>query len=760
MSTIAYHSRTAVLLLTALFVVAGTFGAFASTARAADPPPSTSPPSKEVTKSPTPPGAELPSPGLFGEIMTWIAGLFAWLLGAAIVILDYTVYYTVVTMDKIVHGLAAIGVSWRILRDIGNIFLIFGFVAVGVTTILSVDWYGGGTKMLPMLLVAAVFLNFSLFISQAVIDVGNLFATEFFVQINGGKFPDSAMSRDFNTAAKTEGISNAIMGAVGLQSIYSEVRTNSAASKDLGKATSAQLFNDNPFYIGFMAILLFLVAAFVMFSLAFILIARFVALIFLMVVAPIGFAGLAVPKLAGIAKMWWGQLFEQTITAPVLLLLLYVALAVITDARFLVGFGGTSPSYTGGIADPTPVTVANFGSILFSFLVAMGLLLAVVIIAKRMSAFGGTMATRMGGRLSFGAVSWGGRLAIGGAGVALASKRMQGWATPKKDETGIRRYMRYALRPAVFTGKGLRAVKYDPRSKYGLGAGLGALGIDAGAEAKMTPQQLDEARRRYQPGMLGLKEGQFWKESRAEYQAAGTERDFRVAERELGYLKADLDAGRITRAQYDTAAEGHEKVIAGGLSKMSTKQLEELGGIKQGVEALVKNLSPDQLEAVMKSDQITGDEKEKIRLARESGLKTLYANTAEYQNPATHPTAPGATRVSQNPIIVAAAAAAGTPTPNMSRGEQAVRALSRERASKLQDSVLRQSDVYQNLSLQQITAIQNAGTLNPTDAAAIGGWLNAPPPGALATDVRQQFVTYIAGLNAAQRIVARAFWGV
>lgn len=753
MSLAASHTRTAALLLTTLFVLGGAFGAFAPAVYAADPPPASGSAKADLTKNPQPPADKSGiDTSTYGWVMTMIMGLFAWLVGVAAITLDNAVYYSVLTMGDFVKDLSAIGVSWRILRDIGNIFLIFGFIAVGVTTILSVDWYGGGTKMLPMLLVAAVLLNFSLFISMAVIDVGNLFATQFYTQINNGE-PPGKKSASLQ-GISNEGISNAIMNKLGLQKIYGEALDKNKSTKTGG--TSKSLFDaDTPWYVGFMGILLFLITAFVLFSLAFILIARFVALIFLMVVAPIGFAGLAVPKLAGVAKMWWGQLFEQTITAPVLLLLLYVALAVIIDPGFF-SCSGKDCEWT-GIGKGN---VEGFAVLLFSFLIAMGLLLAVVIIAKRMSAFGGSMATRMGGRLSFGAVSWGGRLAIGGAGVALSSKRMQGWATPKEGEKGVRRYMRYALRPAVFTGKGLRAVKYDPRSKYGLGSALGALGIDAGTEAKMTPQQLDEVRRKYQPGVAGLKlkEGQFRKESRAEYTVAGRERDFRVAERELGYLKADLDAGRITQNKYDTDAEEHDKVIATGLSKMSTKQLEELTGIKQGVEALVKNLSPQQFEAVMKSDQITETEKAEIRTARNNGLKTKYADTAEYHTPPTHPT-PGVTQLSKNPTLLAAharalaaAAAAGTPpppAPTMTRGEQAVRALSNEQATQLSDKTLLEPNVYENLSIPQLNAIMRTGKVDDaTTRTTIGAYLRGDP----------DFTHYFRSRTPSQQADLIAFW--
>ncbi len=387
----------------------------------------------------------------YGGIMTNIMGLFAWLLGVAALTLDNVMYYTVVQMGTYVHQLTAIGTAWRVLRDIGNIILIFGFLAIGVCTILDVDWYGGGTKMLPLLLVAAVFLNFSLFISEAVIDGGNLFATEFYTQINNGQ--QAAPQRYGTVSIHNEGISNAIMSQLGLASIYGDALVNT------------QVFNPkSPWYIGFMGIILFLIAAFVMFSLAFILIARFIILIILIVIAPIGFAGLAVPQLKGTASQWWNRLFQQTITAPVLLLLLYVALAVITDAHFLTGFGvagtnaGASDAGTGIWTGFLSGNLTGFGSMMLAYFVAMGLLLLVTIVAKQISAFGADWATGLGGKLTFGATAFVGRRTVGRA------------------SSGLSRTIRSSRLGRTEFGRGLAGVvDYGAKGTYDL-RGAGALG--------------------------------------------------------------------------------------------------------------------------------------------------------------------------------------------------------------------------------------------------------------------------------------------
>jgi hypothetical protein len=523
--------------------------------------------------------------------MIKIMSLFAWLVGVAAILLDNVVYYTVVKMGDYVSKLSAIGVTWRILRDIANIMFIFGFLGAGIATILNVDQYGWKTKMLPMLLVGAVFLNFSLFITEAMIDGTNLFATQFYTQINGGQ-PAGVKSFDpgFSIRVSNEGISNKIMSQLGLQTIYGE-----ALNPDKAKF----LFTGaNQWFVGFMGIILFIVTAFVLFSLAFILIARFVALIFFIILCPVAFMGLALPTMQYRAKQWWTNFLEQIITAPVLLLLLYVALAVITDVQFLTGFGvsgGASAAngfWTGFVEN---ANLSGFAGMLLSFLIAMGLLLVVVIKAKSMSAFGAGQAIKLGGLASFGAVSLAGRATGGSLGNLLASKRMQSWAR-RGGAGGL------ALKGVVLAGKGLRSSTYDFRNAPGVTAGLGAMTIDAGKGATLTAKQIHDA----QYGVKPVKE--WLQHSAEEREQAGREIDFKNAQ-------ADLAAGRITQDQFDTIATPI-------ISKMTTKQLEELSGIRKGTEALVRNLSPEQFESLMKSDKFNEVEKEKMRTGRYSSLHT------------------------------------------------------------------------------------------------------------------------------------------
>ncbi len=412
----------------------------------------------------------------FGSVMSVLMSLFAWLLGIAMVTLDYSVYYTVVTMGDYIKKLDAIGITWRILRDISNILLIFGFLGVGISTILNSEWYGGGKKFLPKLLAAAVLLNFSLFITGAIIDTGNLFATQFYTQINGGipagaSVPVSAAAvpTAVASAVNNEVISTKIMSQLGLQTLYN-------AAKAPGKEEIFQ--GDNIIFVGMMGILLFIVTAFVMFSLAFILITRFVALVFLIILSPIGFAGLAIPQLASTAKQWWDALIKQTITAPILLLLLYIALAVITDPSFL-RFGTAGPDYLGFIQKTDGgFDLPQLASALLSFLVAMGLLLSVTYFSKKLGAFGGNFAMGAASKLSGATlvargVGLGGRYTAG----AIGSHFAKGLRNSAAGRTFVGRGIAGSLEKRV------AGANFDV-GNTGLSKALGGYGLDLGKGQK------------------------------------------------------------------------------------------------------------------------------------------------------------------------------------------------------------------------------------------------------------------------------------
>ncbi|HUQ30127.1 MAG TPA: hypothetical protein VM103_01265, partial [Candidatus Paceibacterota bacterium] len=111
------------VLVTTLFAGIGGVGVPMAHAENTTPPSPTAAQVHDTGQAVTPPT----STGLgekFNPVIQWVLGLFAWLLTVASLTLDRAVYFTVVTMGTYVNGLSAVGVAWRILRDICNIALI------------------------------------------------------------------------------------------------------------------------------------------------------------------------------------------------------------------------------------------------------------------------------------------------------------------------------------------------------------------------------------------------------------------------------------------------------------------------------------------------------------------------------------------------------------------------------------------------------------------------------------------------------------
>ncbi|MBU6321463.1 MAG: hypothetical protein KGI78_02885 [Patescibacteria group bacterium] len=507
--------------------------------------------------------------GFFAYIFAAIASIFAWLFGVAALILDTAVYYTIVKMGTFFNesqgGVRAISVAWGILRNIGNIALIFGFVLAGIAIILDMPIFGYNSKMLPMLLVAAVFINFSLFVSEVVIDAGNLVATEIYTQINNGQLPNpqcfsggtnancsgqsSGGALGLNRAAMNEGISNRIMSVLGLQALYWNANTN-AQTGNIQQNTGIS----KSMLVSFLAILLFLVGAFVFFSLAFIVVARFVALLFIVILAPVGFAGMIVPGLKKIAGKWWNQLIEQTITAPILILLLYIALAIITDANFFAvggfakggGLGVTACTWEGltgismnGSACSSTATALQSGiGVLLIFIVAMGLLLYVVIASKQLGAWGGTWATRMGGRASFGFTAALARNTVGAGSAGLAQRL---------------RKTRFARIPVLGTRtvrslEGLSKSSFDVRGVKAANKRLEAGDAQKGGYVAARKEAV-EARTKYAGGLKGK-----------DFKDLSAEDKFTLANLEKGLedKKKALKSAR-TAADYKTKADEVEQ---------------------------------------------------------------------------------------------------------------------------------------------------------------------------------------------------------
>lgn len=396
--------------------------------------------------------------GFLGKLLWWAAvpatGLVVQLVGSMI---DLVIS---ISSDTTFYNSDAIKNSWAILRDVANMTFIFILIFNGLQVILNRGNLATIKKVLGGVILAAVFINFSLFFTKAVIDVSNITAAWFIQGIYG--------------VAGTTSVSDAIHGTFQMSKL---------AESPTNQITSAN-FSSQAFATGLIMVVLNCVVIYVFFQLLFVLLARFVTFIVLLITAPIGFVGLLLPQLKGYAEKWWKELNSQAMLAPMLFLMLYIILYLVDQTNelfFTKGGGAVTDSFTGS-------SFSSGNYVMFAIIIA--LLFKVLDVAKEYS---GELGGQISNVLKSGVMFATGTMAMGTIGKA---------AHLAQNSAG---FQKFAANNGVL-GKTLMAgVKNTADSGFGITSNLKNLGVgkipgmknafkgaDKGYSGKAAQEEKDE----------------------------------------------------------------------------------------------------------------------------------------------------------------------------------------------------------------------------------------------------------------------------
>ncbi len=319
-----------------------------------------------------------------GNALKFVAWLF---FEAAGKFLQVMAYILDMSIDKTIDSgmyknLNAINVGWTAIRDITNMFFIFVLLYISILTILGIS-SSNAKRWVAHLIIAALLINFSLFMTQVVVDAGNMLTVGFWSNIKTTN----------GSGTNTGGFAPVVMEALKLQTIF-----NGGEGDNVTKAK---------IYFGG-AIVMF-IAGYVLLAGAIMMIVRTVTLIILMIASPFAFLGFALPKGGGFAHKWLDSLLGSTFVAPVFVMMLYINMIIIRslDIQALGGAGGSQ------FAAVMAGDVNNF-AIVYNFLVVIILLLASLYVAKSVSSDIGGKA----GGYAKTALGYGGGLGIAGVGIA------------------------------------------------------------------------------------------------------------------------------------------------------------------------------------------------------------------------------------------------------------------------------------------------------------------------------------------------------
>ncbi len=341
-------------------------------------------------------------------------------------LLNFVVGYTVANLATHL-GASDLGpivnTTWSTFRDLSNIFFIFILLYISIALILRLESFNT-KKILSMVIVIALLINFSLFFTEVIIDGTNILTLTF---LNAIETPaQGSVGATLVGFDPSGGIATAFLSNLGLSSFLGGKTTTGTSVNQ----STIQFNNTNYVQAFIQSILmsgLLLFVGVVLLIACVLFIVRYVVLVFLIIVSPVAFASMILPKTNSmIAEKWWKTLFDQSIFPVVFFALMWVTLQIIGSNNFNNGSGcsgqngavGFLSTISGGALDWACAT-----GFIFHLVIAMGFLITSLVISKSMASSGGAAVsgavnagTKLAGRTVFGGTAMIGRNTVGNMG--------------------------------------------------------------------------------------------------------------------------------------------------------------------------------------------------------------------------------------------------------------------------------------------------------------------------------------------------------
>lgn len=523
------------------------------------------------------PGTETQNNAI-ARILWWVVasvfGGLTWLTG---MLLDFAITELVLKFGTLFQS-SGLGVAvnqlWSVVRDIFNLTFIFGLVYIGFRLVIDSE-SSAARKAIVNLIIAALLVNFSLFITKTVIDFSNIAAVQVAGLIyNSGGAPNNSISLAFGNQ-------------MGLSSLWGQ----SAAEMQQQRANN----NNNTAPSGgllyiFGAMILFIIAAF-SFAVGFVmLVSRFITLNFMMILSPIMFLGLVFSSLSGYSKDYWNKFLKNCFFAPAFLLMLYFSLYILGTFTGMVRNGGSAAA---AFANGSNV------SAIAGFLLGGGFLVGSVLVAQKMSMAGSSTMIKFGNSMV-------GKARGMATGAALAAPRFGGRiVTGNAAKYGEKLNNRLQTTPTGRLFK--KGVSIVSMGSFTERERLAA--IEAGKKAKFG-------------GSRSWQDDQDFKDKTQARTKVLTD----AADLEKQIVKLDT-AGAAATAQdkIDT-----ERAIADAGSEQISKLLTSKKLNAQQKSILIGGLSNSQYDTVMKAkeEEISQADKDTITTARQKSIETSLGNKA------------------------------------------------------------------------------------------------------------------------------------
>ncbi len=316
--------------------------------------------------------------------------------------------------------------GWGIVRDISNIFFIFVLLWIAIGLMLGLHSVHP-KKDIATVIIIALIINFSLFITRVVVDSGNILSYLFYNSITiqkAGCTP--ADKNDTHCDIKSEvtgdkSLSTKIAASVNITKLIGDANLHPGVAIPCSNTDpdcppegefviTGGAYAGHFLFITLIASVFNLVLAWTLFLMAFLFIGRVVTIWIAMIFAPFAFVSYTVPgmgKLPTIGnKSWWADLIGAVFFAPVFLFFLYLILQFLST--------GISSTLATMITSPASL-FGKMMAMLIPFMIIIGLIFKAKAFAVKMAGETAAMFMKVGtaaGGLALGAATGGASLAM------------------------------------------------------------------------------------------------------------------------------------------------------------------------------------------------------------------------------------------------------------------------------------------------------------------------------------------------------------
>jgi hypothetical protein len=576
-------------------------------------------------------------------ILTTITGTILWICA---MLFDFSVNTFVIGFGNLFLG-SGIGVAvdriWYILRDFVNMFFIFGLVYIGFKMILDAD-NSNTRRWLVNLIIAAILINFSLFITKTVVDFSNNIAT----QIAASGFPGEWAENEWGRYYKVN-LGDYSLGLMGVKDILNCQINANGCGGGWGYIFGTAIF--------------FLITAFVLAAGAFLLMIRFIALTMFILVSPLMFVSWILPPISDTMSKYWHAFMSRAFFAPIYFLFIYFSFEVLVGLQETLdissGGGKWAKTFSTAAADGKALDAAQ--STLPYFFIMCGFMIGSLMIAQKLGADGANSAMSLGHSLKNKAISYTKKGAgAGTAGLAARAGRNivgRGAHVLTQNEKFKSLAARSALGSAAYKAAqyGSKA-SFDARQIGGVGKTLGVgEGAKGGFKGRVDAAVKRDKERAKNMGTVDIKsgEGKARVEELEKQKKEAAQREKALAE---GGKEGYNEAIRTGGAAYNDETKNRQTALAADEADFASKeaaglltdkdrsayqarinaQREDIAKRQEAAEALKRTTEVKNRYIAAKNSQTSyfgTDEAEKTRLRNEAEkAKAAWDKQIENEN--------------------------------------------------------------------------------------------------------------------------------